>query len=69
MRELIEALTIISKYGESEHQSIYASDDELMVCPPEMDKFTEEDYAALERLGFGPDDTGRGFVTNRYGSC
>ena len=68
MRNLIEALTIILKYGDvpfpthCEHDTLYITS----AVPPE--EFAAEDLSRLDELGILVDEETGGFYSFRYGS-
>ncbi len=64
---LIEALTIIRKYGNPNHP-VHCEHDELFV-KGNVATFSKEDIADLESLGFTPVSEGDGFKSFRFGSC
>jgi hypothetical protein len=66
MADLIKALQIFLKYGDP-HNPTNCSHDELYVAI-EPDDVSDEDKAALDKLGFFPGPNG-GFISYRYGSC
>jgi hypothetical protein len=69
MKELIEALTIFSKYIE-EPDSIYSPthcEHDVLFVNVEPDLVSEEDKVKLEKLSFIPNDVG--FNSYRFGSC
>jgi hypothetical protein len=69
MKDLIEALTILLKYGDPyspthcEHDILYVNIDPALV--------SSEDVSHLEHLGFSPGsyEFEYGFVSYRFGSC
>jgi hypothetical protein len=65
MKDLIEALTIFSKYDSGDN--INCEHDELLICIDPYD-VSEEDINRLEELSFTPNDVG-GFSSYRFGSC
>jgi len=71
MKDLIEALIIMSKYITDENglrNPTFCSHDllEVMVDPALV---SEEDLARLKCLGFYPNDDSDGFKSYRFGSC
>jgi hypothetical protein len=67
MKDLIEALTILMKYGNPQYPT-HCEHDELFVdIDPE--KVSVEDKARLDELGFIPQDEPCGFISFRFGSC
>ncbi len=67
MKQLIEALTILLKYGNPdypthcEHDELYVNIDPGLV--------SEDDKKRLDELGFLLSDDGYGFISFKYGSC
>lgn len=70
MKDLIEALTIMLKYGDVSHPT-NCEHDMLRIFPAvEPSAFTPEELARLEEIGFIPGEEGiGGFYSFRYGSC
>ncbi len=67
MKDLIEALNIMSKYMANKRNPTQCEHDVLHVgCNPE--KVSEEDKNKLNKLGFVPDEFD-GFSSYRFGSC
>jgi hypothetical protein len=66
MKDLIEALTILLKYG-NPYAPTHCEHDVLHVCidPAQV---SEEDKIRLAKLSFRPDTMG-GFHSFRFGSC
>lgn len=65
MKDLIEALTIFSKYSDTLYPT-HCEHDELFVCVnPEL--VSPEDLKRLEELSFNPQ--GDLFYSFRFGSC
>lgn len=66
MRDLIEALTILSKYTDAEYPT-HCEHDELTVCVDPA-KVSDVDKARLDELGFfvSEEDCFKSF---RFGSC
>jgi hypothetical protein len=58
MKDLIEALTILLKYGNPIHPT-HCEHDELLICGIDPKDVSEEDKAKLDKLGF--------FVSTEYG--
>jgi hypothetical protein len=58
MKDLIEALTILLKYGNPSHPT-HCEHDELLICGIDPKEVSEEDKAKLDKLGF--------FVSTEYG--
>jgi hypothetical protein len=68
MKDLIEALTILSKYTDNEYPT-NCSHDWLGVCHIEEGAVSAEDAARLEQLGFLWDDEYECWGSFRFGSC
>lgn len=66
MDDLIAALTIFRKYA-NESRPTWCRHDELHVVGVSLEQVSEEDRAALEKLGFFPDR--EGFLSFRFGSA
>lgn len=70
MKDLIEALTILAKYIDSEERCpTYCEHDVLHVCGVNNEEVSEEDLKRLDELGFFLDEDGEGFMSFRFGSC
>lgn len=68
MKDLIEALTILAKYGDP-YAPTHCEHDVLYVCI-DPDQVSEADKARLAELSFRPDtENGGGFRSYRFGSC
>ena len=69
MKDLIEALTIFSKYTDTKYPT-HCEHDTLYICGVSPADVSKEDIDKLENLGFivseDPDD---GFISFRFGSC
>lgn len=65
MDELIKALQLFRKYG-NPRRPTHCEHDVLHVCI-DPESVSDEDKAALEQLGFFPDDDG--FKSFRFGSA
>ena len=65
MKDLIEALQLMSKHGSPDHPT-WCSHDEMHVCV-DPSSFSHEDLDKLDSLGFFPDDDC--FVSFKFGSC
>lgn len=71
MKDLIEALTILLKYGDP-HNPCNCNHDELVICGIDPKDVSPEDKKRLDGLGFfvtdqdGYDYT---FMSYRFGSC
>ena len=69
MEKLIEALTIMLKYGNPAFPT-HCEHDVLYVPTIDYDAVSDEDKARLETLGFIYNSDGdQGFMSHRYGSC
>jgi hypothetical protein len=73
MDELIEALTILRKYGNPDYPTI-CEHDVLMIVGIDPDDVSAEDVAELDRLGFIVDRDdgcygGGMFISYKYGSA
>ncbi len=71
MKDLIEALTILSKYMDVDvYAPTHCEHDKLFVPAVEVETVSPEDLKRLDELSFRPDDElGCGFYSNRFGSC
>lgn len=67
MKDLIEALTILLKYGNPQYPT-YCCHDELLIGGIEPENVSEKDKKRLSELGFDVSDEG-GFQSYRFGSC
>jgi len=67
MKDLIEALTILLKYGNPQFPT-HCEHDELYV-DIDSKKVTEDDKKRLDELGFFPSENLSGFTSYRFGSC
>lgn len=67
MKDLIEALTIFSKYTDTKHPT-YCGYDALYICSVDPESVSDEDKSRLDELGFFESDEG-GFMSYRFGSC
>jgi len=67
MEDLIKALQIFLKYGNS-YAPTNCSHDELYV-DIEPEKVSDEDIAKLDKLGFFVNEEYNGFSSYRFGSC
>lgn len=68
MKELLEAITIMSKYTDDVYPT-NCNHDELRFNTIDTTKVTEEDLARLEELGFHDDrDDIGGFISYKFGS-
>jgi len=72
MDDLIEALTILRKYGNPHHPTC-CSHDTLHVCGISPDRVSPADIERLDKLGFfvsvEDEDGDTQFVSYRFGSC
>ena len=72
MKDLIEALTILLKYGDP-HNPLNCEHDEVIICGIDPKDVSTEDKKRLEDLGlFVSDDEYAGetwFKSSRFGSC
>lgn len=67
MKDLIEALTIFSKYNSGD--IIHCEHDVLMVGYIDYLDVSKEDIERLDELGFFPSDEYESFISYRFGSC
>jgi len=58
MKDLIEALTILLKYGNPSHPT-HCEHDEMLICGIDPKDVSDEDKERLDKLGF--------FVSKEYG--
>ena len=70
MKQLIEALTILLKYGNPDYPT-HCEHDVMYICGIEPEQVSEEDQAKLKELGFnvGRESGENGFYSFRYGSA
>jgi hypothetical protein len=70
MKDLIEALTILLKYGNPENPT-HCEHDELTVCGIDPKKVSKEDKKLLDKLGFfvSNSDGDPCFKSFRFGSA
>ena len=72
MRDLIEALTILLKYGDP-HSPLNCNHDEVIICGINPKDVSTEDKKRLDSLGFFVSDGGYAdetwFKSFRFGSC
>ena len=66
--DLIEALTIMSKYNPDATCPTHCEHD-IMYVMVEGEDITEEDLVRLEELGFEPDDDVENMSSFRFGSA
>ena len=72
MKDLIEALQILSKYynDAEDKYPTHCEHDVLYVPTVDYDAVSSEDKARLSELGFKENtDFGQGFMSFRFGSC
>lgn len=68
MKYLIEALTILLKYGNPPRPT-HCEHDELTICGIDPADVSDEDKRRLDELGFFVSDDGECFRSFRYGSA
>lgn len=69
MKNLLEAITILSKYCDDEFPTC-CEHDVLYFPTVDYDAVSDTDKARLKKLGFTQNtDGGEGFMSYRYGSC
>lgn len=68
MSDLIEALTILLKYGNPRNPT-YCEHDTLTIVDIDPNGVTPEDRARLDELGFFVSEADRCFQSYRYGSA
>lgn len=68
MKDLIEALTILLKYGNPAHPT-NCSHDELAICGIEPSDVSDADKEQLEKLGFHINTDEGYFYSFRFGSA
>lgn len=71
MEELIEALTILSKYHDGGHDVTQCKDDELRVWGIDGSRISLDDRSRLDELGFFQTEEGGEtcFLSFRFGGC
>jgi hypothetical protein len=70
MKDLIEALQILLKYANDDHNPTHCEHDQLYVgCDIEIEEVSKEDIDKLDELGFFWDEESYGFISFRFGSC
>ena len=70
MKDLIEALQILSKYANDDPYPTNCSHDQLYVgCGIEIEKVSKKDIDKLDNLGFFWSKDLSGFISFRFGSC
>lgn len=67
MKDLIEALQILLKYGNPIHPTRCEHDEMAVDIDPSL--VSEEDIKELDDLGFFPDEDESDFKSFRFGSC
>jgi hypothetical protein len=67
MKDLIAALQIFAKYAPDEYAPTHCEHDVLYVTCVKYDDVSDEDKAALDKLGFHESEY-NGFQSYRYGS-
>lgn len=67
MDKLIEALTILRKYGNPDYPTACEHDELFVNINPEL--VSTEDTITLSGLGFTAAESGEMFMSYRYGSC
>jgi hypothetical protein len=65
---LIEALTLLAKHQNNDISPTHCGHDTLTVCA-DPTKFTAEELARLDDLGFFPHSDGDAFMSFTYGSA
>jgi hypothetical protein len=70
MKDLIEALTILLKYGNPGNPT-HCSHDQLTICGIDPSDVSDEDKKKLDELGFfvSDEDGDPCFISFRYGSA
>lgn len=66
MKDLIEALQILLKYGNPRYPT-YCDHDKLNICGIEPSDVSKEDKGKLEKLGFVMDE--ESIYSYKFGSC
>lgn len=69
MKDLIEALTILSKYGPDRYAPTHCEHDVLSIVGIEKDVVSAEDQKRLDDLGFHWSDENDCWVSFRFGSA
>lgn len=67
MNDLIEALTIFSKYTQDKYPTNCKHDELMIMVNPSV--VSEEDISKLDDLGFFPSDDHEHFTSFRFGSA
>jgi hypothetical protein len=68
MKDLIEALQILLKYGNPDNPT-HCEHDVLWICGIDPSTVSEEDVQKLDELGFHIDESDDCFKSYRYGSA
>lgn len=68
MKDLIQALTIFSKYTDTQRPT-HCEHDTLMVVDIEFDQISPEDSAILNSLGFFWSDEDGAWESHRFGNA
>ena len=68
MEDLIRALQILLKYGNSKYPT-HCEHDELSICDIDPSKVSEIDIVELDRLGFIISEENECFISYKFGSC
>jgi hypothetical protein len=68
VKDLIEALTILLKYGNPRNPT-HCEHDELTICGISPKKVSKEDKARIDKLGFIEDEGEECFKSYRFGSA
>lgn len=69
MKELIEALTIMLKYGNPNYPTHCEHDEMTISNDIDWNKITKEDQKKLDELGFSYSEELECIASFRYGSC
>ena len=69
MKDLIEALTILLKYGNPEYPFNCNHDELLITSAIKPDSVSTADKIRLSILGFDVSEDGDNFYSFKYGSC
>ena len=68
MKDLIEALTIFSKYGNPSNPT-HCGYDMLIICGIEVESVCDEDKEKLDKLGFFVSSEFDAFASFKFGSA
>jgi hypothetical protein len=68
MKQLIEALTILLKYGDPSYPT-HCEHDELTICGINPADVSKEDIKQLDKLGFFVSKSDKCFKSFRFGSA